>query len=130
LSIKILQRGEKLARRYFQLKMDSDAYNGLKLRAKRLGIPIGGLVENLIGNLELRLKEAYQVLGIPQEKADKVLQMDELLLRTLLELPLVAGEELKEALGRITTTTTTTTTTKTRYNTTTTTIPFTPNIKF
>ena len=117
-----------MKRKYFQLKMDPDAYKGLKMRAGRLGMPIGGLVENLISCLELRLQEAYHVLGIHKEKDDEVLQMDELLLRALLKNPVVSGDKLREALGRATTTTTNTTTTTTSGSTTTTTIPFKPKI--
>ena len=63
-----------MERKYFQVNMEPGAYKGLKMRANQLGIPIGTLVEKLIGGLELRLRKAYKVLGIPKENKDQQTQ--------------------------------------------------------
>lgn len=63
------------------IKMDENAYALLKLRAKQLGVKIGPMVENLLGSLELRLKNAYE----KSEIKDKSNDADRLLVRAILE---------------------------------------------
>ena len=68
-----------MARKNFQLKMSPEHHKQLKFRAKQLGKPIGELIENLVGSLELRLEEAYKVAEIQRGL------IDDLMLRVLIK---------------------------------------------
>ena len=46
----------------FQIKMESQAHERLKKRAKQLGVTIGQMIENLLASFELRMKNAHKTL--------------------------------------------------------------------
>ena len=99
-----------MKRQYFQVKMEPEHHIVLKIRAKQLGISIGELVENLVSYLELRLRKAYEVIGIPKGDVENVLLKDELLMRILLRDPESMNEDRLKAEWEGTKTTMSTTT--------------------
>jgi type II secretory pathway component PulL len=52
----------------YQIKMESQAHERLKKRAKQLGITIGEMIQNLLASFELRIKNAHKTL----EKNDRI----------------------------------------------------------
>ena len=46
----------------FQIKMESQAHERLKKRAKQIGVTIGQMIENLLASFELRMKNAHKTL--------------------------------------------------------------------
>ena len=46
----------------YQVKMEPQAHERLKKRAKQLGITIGEMIENLLSSFELRMKKAHKTL--------------------------------------------------------------------
>ncbi len=46
----------------YQVKMEPQAHERLKKRAKQLGITIGEMIENLLASFELRMKKAHKTL--------------------------------------------------------------------
>ena len=52
----------------YQVKMEPQAHERLKKRAKQLGITIGEMIENLLASFELRMKKAHKTL----EKSDHI----------------------------------------------------------
>jgi len=51
-----------MAVRPYQVKMEPQAHERLKKRAKQLGITIGEMIENLLASFELRMKKAHKTL--------------------------------------------------------------------
>jgi hypothetical protein len=96
-------RKEIIHRKYFQIKMDPAAHGRMKFRAKQLGVSIGEYLENLIGSMEIRLKQAYETTKIQEHL------IDELMLRVLLKNNLsLNAMELKAELDIVRVTTSTT----------------------
>ena len=53
----------------YQVKMETQAHERLKKRAKQVGITIGEMIENLLASFELRMKKAHKTLEA-QKKID------------------------------------------------------------
>jgi type II secretory pathway component PulL len=46
----------------YQVKMEPQAHDRLKKRAKQVGITIGEMIQNLLASFELRMKNAHKTL--------------------------------------------------------------------
>jgi len=53
----------------YQVKMEAQAHERLKKRAKQAGITIGEMIQNLLASFELRMKKAHKTLEA-QKKID------------------------------------------------------------